>query len=400
MANPVQDYLAKILGSNSADYTPSVYDVQNRQALAKSIAGNQIPAVNPLGVVADTLSGALSSYENKQAALEQQQGLTDANTQLAQALQGQDISSMVTAGGNPFLPQSETGLVGDMLKRKLGIGETFYGTPIVATDADGRPHYYQAGSMGDTREMQPDGGMNWAPKQQFLDTGTGFSPVSANAGVNLSTAGNGAGGVVPINNAQPAFDKSYGGDIAKTYAAAPEQLQKEQQLIQTLDQQHNVVSGAIDTALQQIQSNPVLTTGLIGGILNQVSGPGYDLAQTLNTIKANIGFDTLQNMRQNSPTGGALGQISNMEEELLQAVNGSLDPKQSAARLAGHLQQIKQLSNQINALKHQNYTQDVQRFSAPPAAPPTVGGIGAPANVGATPSQPSVVDYSTYFKGQ
>ena len=37
------------------------------------------------------------------------------------------------------------------------------------------------------------------------------------------------------------------------------------------------------------------------------------LNKSLETIKANIGFDKLQAMREASPTGGALGQVSNQE---------------------------------------------------------------------------------------
>ena len=39
--------------------------------------------------------------------------------------------------------------------------------------------------------------------------------------------------------------------------------------------------------------------------------------KSLDTIKANVGFGELQKMRDNSPTGGALGQVSQMELDLL-----------------------------------------------------------------------------------
>lgn len=49
------------------------------------------------------------------------------------------------------------------------------------------------------------------------------------------------------------------------------------------------------------------------------------LSNLLDTIKANVGFTELQSMRDASPTGGALGQVSEMENRLLQSVLGSLD---------------------------------------------------------------------------
>jgi hypothetical protein len=52
------------------------------------------------------------------------------------------------------------------------------------------------------------------------------------------------------------------------------------------------------------------------------------LAGLLINLRAIIGFDTLAEMRANSPTGGALGQVSNIEINLLQAVKGTLDQGQ------------------------------------------------------------------------
>jgi hypothetical protein len=63
----------------------------------------------------------------------------------------------------------------------------------------------------------------------------------------------------------------------------------------------------------------------------------------LQTIKANVGFDKLQEMRENSPTGGALGQVSNLELESLQSVLGSLDQYQSGDQLARNLRRLSDL---------------------------------------------------------
>ena len=52
-------------------------------------------------------------------------------------------------------------------------------------------------------------------------------------------------------------------------------------------------------------------------------------AGMIATIKANIGFAELNDMRQASPTGGALGQVSNKEIDFLQSVLGNLDQAQN-----------------------------------------------------------------------
>ena len=52
--------------------------------------------------------------------------------------------------------------------------------------------------------------------------------------------------------------------------------------------------------------------------------PGTEAQATaakLDTIKANIGFDKLQKMRDASPTGGALGQVSERELGFLQSLS-------------------------------------------------------------------------------
>jgi hypothetical protein len=64
------------------------------------------------------------------------------------------------------------------------------------------------------------------------------------------------------------------------------------------------------------------------------------LSKKLDTIRANIGFEELQRMRDNSPTGGALGQVSEMENKLLQAVQGSIDQDQDPAQLIETLKDI------------------------------------------------------------
>lgn len=71
------------------------------------------------------------------------------------------------------------------------------------------------------------------------------------------------------------------------------------------------------------------------------------LSEQLETIKANVGFNQLSKMRKASPTGGALGQVSEMENKLLQAVQGSMDQSLSAKELAKNLRRIQVLLNNL-----------------------------------------------------
>jgi len=62
----------------------------------------------------------------------------------------------------------------------------------------------------------------------------------------------------------------------------------------------------------------------------------------LDTLKANITFGELTAMREASKTGGALGQVSDREGQLLGAALGSLDQLQSPAQLTAQLTKIKE----------------------------------------------------------
>ena len=83
------------------------------------------------------------------------------------------------------------------------------------------------------------------------------------------------------------------------------------------------------------------TTGLVGKGASFIPGTdAYNLNQRLLTIKANLGFDRLQQMRDASPTGGALGQVAVQELQALQATIGSLELGQDKKELINNLSKI------------------------------------------------------------
>lgn len=73
-------------------------------------------------------------------------------------------------------------------------------------------------------------------------------------------------------------------------------------------------------------------TGATGSIMRSVGPTGtaaYDLAGKIQSVNANLAFQELQKMRDNSPTGGALGQVTEQELELLRSTVANLDPNLS-----------------------------------------------------------------------
>ena len=106
----------------------------------------------------------------------------------------------------------------------------------------------------------------------------------------------------------------------------------------------SVVLQDIDKAIGQVSA----WTAGVGSRLSSIPGTGArDLSGSLDTIKANIGFDRLQQMREASPTGGALGGIAVQELMMLQAVLGSLDQAQSPEQLSQNLQRLKEVYEPI-----------------------------------------------------
>lgn len=73
---------------------------------------------------------------------------------------------------------------------------------------------------------------------------------------------------------------------------------------------------------------PMITPGNTGAMsyLRGIRGtPQYQLDQSLEPLRAAVSFDGLQDMRNASKTGGALGQVAIREIELLSSLEGSLD---------------------------------------------------------------------------
>lgn len=131
-------------------------------------------------------------------------------------------------------------------------------------------------------------------------------------------------------------------------------LAKAQSALAGFEQQAGIVTKTIDDALATVGP---YSTGYGAALAALPNTDARKLQNYISTIKANIGFDKLQNMRENSPTGGALGSVSDFENRLLQAVNGALDPMQSD-QLVQNLNMIKTLYPQVLAERKAAFNKD------------------------------------------
>jgi hypothetical protein len=114
------------------------------------------------------------------------------------------------------------------------------------------------------------------------------------------------------------------------------------------DASQDVVMAAIQDAKKLVSFR---SAGVGGYIPGKIPGTdATDLQKRLDTVKANIGFDRLQRMRDESKTGGALGQVAVQELNMLQATLASLDREQSPAQLMQSLNRIEKHFKTVNTL--------------------------------------------------
>ena len=131
-----------------------------------------------------------------------------------------------------------------------------------------------------------------------------------------------------------------------TDVAQREQAEKEANKERDTRRQAVIISSDIGLALEQAKD--AFSTGFAGAIVSAVPGTrAHDLKRNLDGVKANVGFDKLQSMRENSPTGGALGQVSENENRLLQSVFGSVEQSQSEEQLTRNLKRLQVLFDAV-----------------------------------------------------
>jgi len=98
---------------------------------------------------------------------------------------------------------------------------------------------------------------------------------------------------------------------------------------------------AISKAQEALKYISPLSTGVFGQVTHWIGGtPAKDLSQALKTIRAKLAFDTLQALRDASPTGGALGQVSERELDMLESSVANLDIANRPEVLRQNLQQV------------------------------------------------------------
>jgi len=127
----------------------------------------------------------------------------------------------------------------------------------------------------------------------------------------------------------------------------PEAAEQDRQRIEKL----NSDLAAVDNVLLTVTEARELSKDATGtGVLYNLASLGIEtsarkLATKVSTLQSTLAFDRLQKMRDDSKTGGALGQVSNIELQLLQNSLTALDPIVGEEAFEQQLQKVEKHYN-------------------------------------------------------
>jgi hypothetical protein len=294
------------------------------------------------------------------------------------AMRGADgsISSQAIPGFQAESLPPETKVVGDYLvdaatgdilfDASSGGGSAEHGlTPLIFRDpATGKYAPYLPTKAGGMTALQIPEGQEFVPDAARM----GYNPANINerAGAEASAT---------LTNA-PIL-----GEAARQQTLAETSGQRAAG-VATKEDQFKLLDDVIGEVKKQ---SGFWTTGMAGSLMRRIAGTdAADMAANLDTLQAAAGFEKLQEMRDNSPTGGALGSVTERELQLLQATWGSLAQSQSEEQfdknLARFQEQIKDSWGRVAKAYERDYGRPY--FASPGAGASTPAG-SAPQTSGA-----------------
>lgn len=154
---------------------------------------------------------------------------------------------------------------------------------------------------------------------------------------------------VASNVAEIERAKILGRETGQALADLPQMRARMSGSIQKADS----VMADIDIALEE---NSPWVSGPIGKTLGFIWGtPAYDFKARTQRILNSEGFRGLQQMRYESPTGGALGQVAVQELDMLQNQTANLDTAQSPSQLAEMLSNMREQYERFKEAASRDY---------------------------------------------
>lgn len=257
--------------------------------------------------------------------------------QMAQAPQGNPMQARIVEalrGKDPFVAKAAQGMAGSLVQKMM--------TP---SDYD--------------IQQRPDGTVIAVNKKNPQDMRVINAPGAGESAIKFE-----ADKAAAVATAKGKAEKEL---------VAPEKAKQEQQVA-------GVVTQDIDRALKVMETATLPTTGQVGSWLSNIGGTAAnDVRALVDTVKANSGFQELNKMRSMSPTGGALGSITERELALLQSTVGNLEQSQTEAQFKDNLRRVK--NTYLDVIHGEGKGPPREKFqgSSPvkeaPLAPPKAGEV-------------------------
>lgn len=355
-----------------------------------------------LGKVLQSGSGAMWRDQANEG---ERQGRASANQLLAQALQGGDLKSSIGQGlANPWAAETFTPLAGGMLKERAHtespMGQLELQAKRAAIAASNANAASSAQSLAHAKAMSP-------LQLRMLEAQT--LAAEAKPQGELKEINGKLVVVAPDRSgAREIYSGGQDAKIPQGYRSTPDgnlqaipggpadvkMSEKRQQDYASMTAMFQSMD-ALATQANELLNHKGLDGiyGLRGAIPNMPGSNAADAQAKLMTLLAKSAFTTLQDIRNSSKTGGALGAVSDKEMALLQANIAALEKSQSAQQARESFRKImsyteqakKRLSDAYN--DHWNNDRAAARSVLTPTPPVTAA---PPSTTGAATERKSV----------
>lgn len=340
--------------TQAAKYAAALAQQQAQQATIQRIlhGGQSTPAAGVGSISQPTVTGVQTAPAAMPVTLQgvdidstQQPPLNPAQTTIS--------SARPQVAMQPTVAQNDPGRFMDLANQFYAAGLPDYGQKYLEAAIKQRPEL--------TTLMQNAQAAGYTPGtpefQQFIRDQLAKSGQT----VNVNTGDSGPQvGTIPQGFAL--YQREDGGYEMRAIPGGPADI-KAQQAEQKAQARHeqqtrygDVVLQDASRALELVDSGVIPVTG-VGSYLSVVRGTrAHDLSKMLDSIKSNISFDRLQQLREASPTGGALGQVSDFENRALQSAYGSLEQSQTDEQFKFNLKRLMNIyADIIHGPGHQPY---------------------------------------------
>lgn len=305
-----------------ADEAETTREKITRDLLATATGGGPDAARARAQLTGGDVAGTLAQYDAQQAA--------------AQTAQ-QEQARLEARQNIPGLTDPQRAALA------AGIGEAEVGKMLFAPPAEPAKFASAADAAGVRRYTEGPNIGQPVPGFETPRSERGGIRIGADGSIEIGGPVDGIGYGSAAKGQEPAFVRTREGGTAVTPGPQQEAYNKARRGLDEFVAQNSIVLGDIDMALKNVSA---FSTGagsvlkdlpVVGGIT-----PAGQMESLMETIRANVGFDKLQAMREASPTGGALGAVTEKELAFLQAVFGSLRQDISPENVTRNLTRLRE----------------------------------------------------------